>query len=63
VRRFESKVFVALPTLEDRINMVLYFCEGIDVNLTEEDLRQIAVETDAWSGSEIEVQYVHTHDF
>jgi len=49
LRRFESKVLVNVPDLQDRLALVSNYLRGIDTNLNENEENIIG-----WSGSEIE---------
>jgi SpoVK/Ycf46/Vps4 family AAA+-type ATPase len=54
VRRFESKVLVNVPDLQERLALVSNYMRGIDINLNEAEESAIGEMTFGWSGSEIE---------
>lgn len=54
IRRFESRIYVALPDDNTRILLVKRFLEGVTHNLCCSDLRAIASMTVGWSGADIE---------
>ena len=54
VRRFESKVLVNVPDLQDRLALLSNYMRGIDTNLNDDEENAIAEMTFGWSGSDIE---------
>jgi len=54
VRRFESKIYVGVPSLCDRRKMFDYFLSGVDSDMSIQEHNEIALMTESWSGSEIE---------
>jgi SpoVK/Ycf46/Vps4 family AAA+-type ATPase len=54
LRRFDSKIGVHLPSHDDRVELLESFLEGIDTNLSEDDMHQVAGMTQDWSGSDLE---------
>ena len=54
LRRFESKVLVNVPDLQDRLALVSNYLRGKDTNLNENEENIIGEMTFGWSGSEIE---------
>lgn len=55
LRRFETKVYVGLPDLPARLDMLHRHLRGIDCQLGQQDLLAVSNMTAAWSGSDIEV--------
>ena len=54
VRRFESKVLVNVPDLDDRLALVSNYMKDVETNLSENERNNIGEMTFGWSGSEIE---------
>lgn len=54
IRRFDSKVYVGVPTRTDRENLLVSFLGNIETTLTKHDIQLIANELEGWSGSDIE---------
>jgi SpoVK/Ycf46/Vps4 family AAA+-type ATPase len=54
VRRFECKVYVGLPSNQERCLLVSSFLKGVSSQLSKKDLIEIAIMTNGWSGSDIE---------
>jgi len=52
-RRFERRIYIALPDLESRIGILKYTIGKTPNSLTEEDMREIGLSTDGFSGSDI----------
>ena len=54
LRRFENKIYVGLPSCAERIDMVMQFMKEIALQLSVNQLNEVARMTEHWSGSEIE---------
>lgn len=54
LRRFAIRVLVGLPTERDRLIIISRLLKNIHHNLTVEDLKQLAAQTEGWSGSDLE---------
>ena len=54
LRRFAVRLHVGPPSLSDRRKMLVRHLRGIQHNLSESDLRDVASITDCFSGSDIE---------
>lgn len=55
MRRFECKIFVGVPSKDDRKELITKYLVGCEFTLSEKDLEDIASQTFGWSGSDIEV--------
>ena len=55
LRRFEKTIEVALPTAEEREQIVLSMLRGVACDLDVDDLTSIADATEGWSGSLLRV--------
>jgi SpoVK/Ycf46/Vps4 family AAA+-type ATPase len=54
VRRFSVRVVVGLPSQRDRKKILKRYLTGIEHTISKEQLDEIAVATDGWSGSDLE---------
>jgi len=54
IRRFESRVLVALPSQSARRQLLLHCLGSLPQTLSEDDLETLAETTHGWSGSDIE---------
>lgn len=54
-RRFERRVYIPLPDQEARMYLVRNKLKGMDNNLADSDIAQIAAKTDGYSGSDLEI--------
>lgn len=57
IRRFESKIYVGVPSMQDRKQLITTLSAGVDTRLATTDIDTIASRTDGWSGSDIEVSH------
>lgn len=54
-RRFERRVYIPLPDLDARMYLVKNKLKGLDKNLSDQDLLEIAQATNGYSGADIEI--------
>lgn len=54
LRRFAIRVLVGLPSERDRRKIIARLLVNIDHNLTPNELKQLAKDTEGWSGSDLE---------
>ena len=54
-RRFEKRIYITLPDEEARMYLLRNKLKGLDENLSDEDLKKVAMKTDGYSGSDLEV--------
>ena len=54
VRRFSTRVMVALPSQKDRKKILKRYMTEIDHSITNEQFNDLALMTDGWSGSDLE---------
>lgn len=54
LRRFDNKVYVALPNAHEREQMLATFMEGVSTVMSAEDVGLVCRLTQDWSGSELE---------
>jgi SpoVK/Ycf46/Vps4 family AAA+-type ATPase len=54
LRRFSIRVLVGLPSQRDRKKILYRLLEGIENTLTPSQLKELAIVTEGWSGSDLE---------
>lgn len=54
LRRFSIRVLVNLPTRRDRFKILTRFLEGIDHSVSRSQLDSLAIDTEGWTGSDLE---------
>lgn len=55
IRRFDVRSFVGSPSANDRKLLIKQYMENIDCDLSDDDVDQISLKTEGWSGSDIEI--------
>ena len=59
LRRFEQRLFVPLPTEEDRLVLISSFLESTVHKVSDDEVAQISKDTDRYSGSDL-MQFLRT---
>eukprot|EP01041_Mallomonas_annulata_P012929 gene12929-27274_t len=54
IRRFDAKIYVGVPDIASREELLDHYMTGIDMTLNEAEIRELASKTAGWSGAEIE---------
>jgi SpoVK/Ycf46/Vps4 family AAA+-type ATPase len=54
IRRFAIQIHVGLPSARDRRRIFQKFLRDFEHNITKADLRELAIATEGWSGSDLE---------
>ena len=57
LRRFEARIYVGVPSPEDRIAMIKSFLKDVSYTLSVKELQDVAESTEGWSGSDLEVTH------
>lgn len=54
IRRFESKIYLGVPSQLERVALIQHFIKGISHSIEEKEVIELADTLFSWSGSEIE---------